>query len=103
MRSREIGNIAYHFFGAIALVGAVYISHWFLVLNTFIWASLREQAQHRYILEDLGHFDGYESRLYAVHKRTFFNFGWLGKKQAWEITQWTLGAIVACLIWEIRR
>jgi hypothetical protein len=89
-------NTFWHITVAAALVALVYISHWFLVFDTLIWAALREQAQHRYILETLPAGHGY-----TVEKRTFFDFGWLGKKQVWEVIQWTLGAAVVCLAWEI--
>jgi hypothetical protein len=99
MKKREIGNMALHFGLAIVLTVLVMWHRAFIILVTFIYVSLREQAQHRMILEDLGYFDSYSSPLYVVHKRTFFDFGWLGKKQAWEIGQWVIGSAVVVVLW----
>jgi hypothetical protein len=92
----EPGNFALHFFVPVAMILAVWAYHWYFVLDVAIFAFLREQAQHRYILTRIpderggGHF---------VEKRTFFDLGWLGWQQVFEIGQWTLGAIAACTLW----
>jgi hypothetical protein len=96
----EPGNFAYHFFGAVAMVAAVWFSHWLLILDVAIFAFLREQAQHRYETAVLVLEDGTKTS-YIVRKRTFFDFGWLGWQQVFEIGQWTLGAAVACGVWEL--
>jgi len=79
---------------------------WFMVLATFVYAFLREQAQHRYVLimKEIhieGGEDGHHQRLYEVDKRGFFDFSWLGGRQVWEIAQWTIGSVVACGVWEV--
>ena len=74
------------------------ISPWFLVLTAFVWATLREQAQHRMILtraEDL------MPVVYRVRKRTFFDFGWLGWKQVREILETTGGAALLVGAFEV--
>jgi hypothetical protein len=94
------GNSALHFF-VLGMVLAVLplVHHWFLALDAFIWAALREQAQHRYIL-DYPIVSG-DKILYEAKKRTFFDFGWLGKKQWQEIMETTLGAVLLLGAYEI--
>ncbi len=79
-------------------------NHHCLIGTAFIWAALREQAQHRYILtrataasrED----HPGDLTLYAVDKRTFWDFGWLKWRQVWEIAQTTGGAVVVVLAYD---
>jgi len=86
-------NSVLHIFVMGALLAALpLISHWFLVFDAFIWATLREQAQHRYAIGDKLLLDGVP--VYTVQKRTFFDFGWLGEKQVREILETTLGALL---------
>jgi hypothetical protein len=69
----------------------------------FVYASLREQAQHRWIHTpcDYHHTDKAKHHylVYHIEKRTFFDFGWLGKKQALEIAQWVGGSAVVSIPW----
>ena len=67
---------------------AVCWSYWLLIPVTFVWAWLREQAQHRYILND-------ENRV--IGKASFF--GWMTLHSLWEAAQWTLGAAAVCVAW----
>jgi hypothetical protein len=96
----EPGNFALHFCVAMVMVYLVWFSHWLLVLDVAIFAALREQAQHRYVTAGLVLEDGTKTS-YIVRKRTFFDFSWLGWQQVFEIGQWTVGAAVACGVWEI--
>jgi hypothetical protein len=93
MKKREAWNLVYHTVAGAALAALVAWSIWFMVLATFIYAFLREQAQHRYILTP----EPGLKPLVRAEKRTFFDFGWLGWRQAFEIAQWTVGAALACL------
>lgn len=101
MKTREIGNAFLHLAVGLLLALAASWNHWMLVPVTFIYAFLREQAQHRYILTLHEPPPEYTLGLWNVQKRTFFDFGWLGKKQAFEIAQWTLGAAIGCGLWEL--
>ena len=74
MKKRETISLALHVTVAAALAALVCWNHWFMVLATFIYAALREQAQHRYILTDwLTPLEGMHP--YTVKKRTSFDFG----------------------------
>jgi hypothetical protein len=85
------GNSALHFFVLGGVLAALPLIHpRFLVLDALIWAALREQAQHRYILTKAP--DDRCKKYWTAEKRTFFDFGWLGKKQWQEIAETTLGA-----------
>ena len=77
-----------HFFGAVALTAAVLWNYWLLIPVTFVWAWLREQAQHRYIFDDSNRIAG---------KATFF--GWMTWHSMWEAAQWALGAAAVCVAW----
>jgi hypothetical protein len=97
-------DIFLHITVGAALAALVCWNHWFMVLATFVYASLREQAQHRYILEnwsteeeesDWGH------KVYKIEKRTFFDFRWMTGHRLWEVFQWTLGAAAVCLGYQL--
>jgi len=75
---KELGNTILHLLGGAALVAAVLWSEWMLIPTTFVWAWLREQAQHRD--------DGW--------------FGWQTPHRIWEVAQWTLGSAVMVLLWK---
>lgn len=103
MKKREIGNLFLHMGVGGALAGAVLYHHWFLLLATFVYAALREQAQHRYrITSSQVWVVGEQSpvTIHNIEKRTFFDFGWLGGKQVWEIFQWVIGCLVALGVYE---
>ena len=102
MKGRDVRNAALHLTigGALAALAAWNI--WMIVPVTFIWASLREQAQHRYEIKAFTFDTPEEGRYYRVTKRTFFDFGWLGWQQVGEIIQWTVGAAIGCGILEFR-
>jgi hypothetical protein len=102
MKKREIKNMAYHFFVPVVLIGLIYLNHWFLVLETFLYVWLREQAQHRWIHEEFAtglgpHVIGHT--VYTIEKQTFF--GWMDWHRMGEVLVATAGAIVACLVWEL--
>ncbi len=100
MKSREIGNLALHVGAGGAITALVMYHPLFIIFATFIYVSLREQAQHRLILiadRETLTTDG--KKLFAVEKRTFFDFGWLGKRQMFEIAQWTIGAALVSIPW----
>jgi len=97
LKAKEIGNTALHVLVMGGVLAALpQLSHWWLILCALVWSSLREQAQHRYILVKSGAEIG--GTLYWVTKRTFFDFGWLGWKQVREIAETTGGAVLACAI-----
>ena len=97
MRLREAGNMALHIGVGGALALAVCWSLWMLILGTFIYAFLREQAQHRYEL--WLYFSGTD--IYKVKKYSFFDFGWITWHRIWEVLQWTLGAAAAVGAWKL--
>jgi hypothetical protein len=92
-------NTFLHITVGAALTALVCWNHWFMVSVTFIYAFLREQAQHRYILDkvDLPN----TPILYRVQRRTFFDFGWMTWHRLWEVFQWTLGAAAVCLGYQL--
>jgi len=98
VKSREIGNLFLHLGVGLGLTLAACWSDWMLIPGTFVYAWLREQAQHRYIIgkpyERLG-----DSWMQTVQKRTFWDFGWMTWHSMFEVLQWTLGAAVACGVW----
>jgi hypothetical protein len=99
MKKREAGNMVLHVVIGGALAALACWNIWGIVFDTLVYAFLREQAQHRYIL-DLVNFDHTDDGkkdylVYRVTKRTFFDFGWLGWQQVFEIAQWTAGAAAA--------
>lgn len=98
MKSREIGNLALHVGVGGAITAMVMYQPLFIILATFIYASLREQAQHRLILTRATE-KGADLSLFTVDKRGFFDFGWLGKKQAFEIVHWVIGAALVSIPW----
>jgi len=94
MKPREVGNLFLHLGLGLGLTAAVL---WFppaIIPVTFIYAWLREQAQHRYIFTAPP-----DSITVMVHKRTFFDFGWVTWHRIWEVLQWTIGSAVAYGVW----
>jgi len=96
VKGREIGNLGLHI-GVGGALTALVMWHVLLVnLVVFVFAFLREQAQHRYILTRS---KGWAQGVHAVEKRGFFDFSWLGWKQVREILQWELGSLAVSLPW----
>lgn len=102
MKKREAWNFVLHFFLALVLVALVLFHPWFLLLDVIVWMTLREQAQHRWIIELLrpGCID---EEAYSAKKRTFFDWTWFKWHHAGEIGQAALGALVALGGYEIYR
>ena len=98
MKKRELKNFAYHVLLALVLVSLVLVHRYFLLLDVFIWAALREQAQHRYDFDAPAFVVG---DCVVPRKRTFSDFGWLGGKQVGEIFQCVLGAFLALGAYEL--
>jgi hypothetical protein len=97
MKKRERWNLLLHIaIGGVLAALAMWHPFW-IIFDTFIYAFLREQAQHRFIHGDKLLLDGVP--VHTVQKRTFFDFGWLGWKQVFEIGQWTFGSAVVVLPW----
>jgi hypothetical protein len=96
VKKREIGNLALHIGVGAALAALVCWHPAFIILATFIYAWLREQAQHRWVHIEA---DGVRETLYLIEKQTFF--GWMTWHRIWEVFQWTIGATVAVGIMEI--
>jgi hypothetical protein len=71
----------------------------FIILVTFIYTSLREQAQHRYVIGTFVTSPYDDKKYYTMEKRTFFDFRWLGTRQVWEIGQWVIGSAVVAVLW----
>jgi hypothetical protein len=103
MKKREIGNLFLHIGVGAALTAAVLWKPPLIIVVVFVFAWLREQAQHRYELTEATERPRSpgDLQLYVVDKRTAFDFGWLGKRQLWEITQWTIGAAIAVAVWTL--
>jgi hypothetical protein len=105
MKKRETIYLFLHIFVGAGLAALVCFNFWFVVLTTFIYTWLREQAQHRWIHTQATPAEHETVEPYMVHKlytrqkQTFF--GWMTWHRMWEVFQWTLGAAVACGIWEI--
>jgi hypothetical protein len=99
MKKREIGNTILHIVLASSLTALVMWHVLFINLAVFVYAALREQAQHRWILEHRVAKPMFNWDLYSIEKRTFFDFGWLGKQQAWEIAQALIGSAVVSIPW----
>jgi hypothetical protein len=94
VKKREAVNLALHIGVGAALAALVCWHPAFIILVTFIYAWLREQAQHRWeftLYEDQG--------LYSIGKASFF--GWITGHRIWEVFQWVIGAAVAVGIMEI--
>jgi hypothetical protein len=97
MKKREWGNLGLHI-GIGGVLTALVMWHiLFINFAVFIYASLREQAQHRYEIETFTDRGG--TKRTRVDKRTFFDFGWLGWHQVWEIAQWVIGSAVVSIPW----
>ena len=99
MTKRDWIYFALHMVVAAALAVLILFNHWFIVLATFIYAWLREQAQHRWILVENIRLTDDGGRLYRREKSTFF--GWMSWWRMFEVAQWTVGAFVACLVYEL--
>jgi hypothetical protein len=97
MKKRELGNLCLHIGVGGLLAALVLWSPWFLLSATFVYAWLREQAQHRLIITEMGHL---HYAAYSVEKRTFFDFDWITGHRVWEIFQWVIGALVALVAHE---
>ena len=85
MKKREVGNLVAHIVVGGALAALVCWNVWFMVLATFIYAALREQAQHRYIITP----EPGLKPLVRAEKRTFWDFGWMTWHRIWEVLQET--------------
>ena len=106
MKARELGNMALHLTVGLTLTLAACWNFWLLVPVTFVYAFLREQAQHRYILGEPYTFHppvegSTQDRYYRIEKRTFFDFSWMTFHRMWEVMQWTLGSAIGCGIWQL--
>jgi hypothetical protein len=100
MKKREWISLGLHIVIGAALTATVMWHILMINFAVFVYASLREQAQHRWILEgEPGAISTSGRKLYHANKRTFFDFGWLGKKQVAEIAQWVLGSAVVSIPW----
>ncbi len=104
MKAREIGNMALHMGVGGLLAAAVAWNYWTMIPVTFLYAFLREQAQHRFIIERyFADFTQNEiertdvGNVFTVEKETFF--GWITGHRIWEVFQWVIGAEVACGIY----
>jgi hypothetical protein len=96
VKKREAVNLTLHITVGAALAALVCWHPAFIILATFIYAWLREQAQHRYILTRS---KGWAQGVHAVENQTFF--GWMTWHRIWEVFQWVIGAAVAVGIMEI--
>jgi hypothetical protein len=98
MKKREITNLILHVCVGYSLALLVCWNSWFIVLATFIYAFLREQAQHRYEITKHQQFSMEpDFPVYKVEKQTFF--GWITTHRMFEVLQWTAGAALARLLW----
>lgn len=100
MSTRETVNFILHVIVGAALAALVCWNSWFIVLATFIYAFLREQAQHRWIIAESSFTPSLLSfKLYSVTKRTFFDFSWVTVRRMFEVLQWVVGAAAARSLW----
>jgi hypothetical protein len=100
VKKREAINTTLHIVVGAALAALVCFNFWFAVLATFIYAFLREQAQHRWILKKHMQFSMEpDFPVYTRQKQTFF--GWITGHRIWEVFQWTLGAGAVCLGYQL--
>jgi hypothetical protein len=97
MKKREVFSLALHIGVGAALAALVCWHPAFIIPVTFIYAWLREQAQHRYVIGEP--IKGISNLLYTVEKQTFF--GWITGHRIWEVFQWVIGAAVVVGIVEI--
>ena len=102
MKKRETINLLLHITVGGVLTGLVLWQSYFVLLMVFIFAWLREQAQHRKILIEEGTVTGFELgtvRTYRVEKETFF--GWMTGHRIFEVFQWVIGCFVALVLYEL--
>jgi len=98
MKVREVGNAALHVGVGAALTALVCWNLWFMVLATFLFATLREQAQHRYIINLHQQFSMTpDFPVHKVTKRTFWDWSWLKWHHVFEIAQWVVGSVLGVL------
>ena len=96
MKSRELGNMALHIGVGGAITALVMVHPLFIIFATFIYAWLREQAQHRY---DYG-FSGITVGGEPTLKKTNVGFfGWMTGHRIFEVFQWVIGAAVVSIPW----
>jgi hypothetical protein len=96
VKKREVVNLALHIGVGAALAALVAWHFAWIIFVTFIYAWLREQAQHRYILTRNS---GWAQGVHAVENQTFF--GWMTGHRIWEVAQWVIGAGIVYGILEI--
>jgi hypothetical protein len=88
LKKREAINLGLHIGIGGALAALVMWHPLMIIFDTFIYATLREQAQHRWDMDES-----------PPRKRGFFDFGWLGWRQVFEIGQWVIGSAVVSIPW----
>ena len=91
MKKRESINLALHITLAGALTALVMWHVLFINLAVFIYAWLREQAQHLYDWD----VDGSG----RIIKTTTGFFGWMTWHRMWEVFQWVIGSAVVSIPW----
>jgi hypothetical protein len=103
MKKRERWNLVLHLVVGGALAALVMVHPLWIIFDTFIYAFLREQAQHRWIHTreeiPINEYPNQTGKLFRIEKRTFFDFRWMGWKQVFEIAQWTFGSAVISIPW----
>lgn len=100
MKKREAINLGLHIGIGGVLTALVMWHPLMIIFDTFVYVTLREQAQHRWALvhrtTDRNHDN---MRLYSAIKRSFWDWTWFRWKHAFEIGQWTVGSAVVSTPW----
>ncbi len=77
MKLKDVGDNALHVVGGLAISLAIMWCYWLSIPALFVVGFLREQAQHR----DEGF------------------FGWITTHRMIEAAMWSVGAIIASVVW----
>lgn len=87
---------------ALFLAALVLFNHWLLVFDALVYWTLREQAQHRYIIED-PHVDRTPEgeKVWTLDKRTFWDWSWFRGHHFKEIIVPVAVVAVACGVYEL--
>jgi hypothetical protein len=93
-------NTFLHILGGFLIALAILWNGWLAVPALLVVGFLREQAQHRWIIERNA--DGWDEaylKLHGLHhvkKQTFF--GWITGHRLWEVAQWGIGGALAAVV-----
>jgi hypothetical protein len=95
MKKREWGNLGLHIGVGGALTALVMWHVLFINLAVFIYAWLREQAQHLYDYET----EWFPGGSCKLHRVPVGFFGWMTWHRMFEVFQWVIGSAVVSIPW----